>query len=883
MIFFRQAPSLPSSVSDRRSGRWPLRCLVALACLAFPAFAPAAEPAEAQRALLSGNYNSVIKLATAELAEAPANAEWSMLLVRALLATGRYAEADTAMKEALTRDTRGNVRLRWLAREVDYANGRPKEAAARADEVRLKMRETQYTRPPTPADLVVFGRAALVLGADPKAVLDNVYSAAQRSDPKLRDVYLARGELALEKHDAALAARAFEEGLKVLPDDPDLLWGRGRAYSSGEREVALNSFRAALERNPRHVPTLLELAAHQIDAEGYAEAVKILDQVAEVNPNHPDAWAYRAVIAHLRNDFAAEKVARDRALSSWATNPRVDYLIGEKLSAKYRFAEGAAYQRRAREFDPTYLPAAAQLASDLLRLGEEEEGWALAEAVHKADEYDVEAFNLVTLRETMNKYAALTNEDFVLRMAAPEVAVYGPRVMALLRKAKAVLVDKYGVELATPTYVEIFADQRDFAVRTFGLPDVAGFLGVCFGRVVTANSPATSSSPTNWEAVLWHEFCHVVTLQMTKNKMPRWLSEGISVYEERQANPAWGMRIDSRYREMILGKDLVPVGKLSGAFLAPKSPLHLQFAYLQSSLVVEFIIGRFGLEKIRGILADLRQGAEINDALAKHTVPLETLESDFAVYAREKAEQLAPKLNFERPPPELLLPEAAGELLVWEKTHPDNFHLLRTKAQRAMQQQNWSEAKPLLERLVELYPGQKGSDSAYRSLAAAYRALGDTAGERRTLAEWAKVDDEATEGYLRLMELAAADKDWMAVALNAERYLGVNPLVPAPYRYLAQAAAEQGDDSTAVVAWRTLLELDVPERSDAHFHLARLLRKRGDTGEARRHVLQALEETPRYREALTLLLELNRESAAAPVPPAVPTEIAPSPVRPKTE
>ena len=57
---------------------------------------------------------------------------------------------------------------------------------------------------------------------------------------------------------------------------------------------------------------------------------------------------------------------------------------------------------------------------------------------------------------------------------------------------------------------------------------------------------ATSSSATKWESVLWHEFCHVVTLKMTKNKMPRWLSEGISVYEERQVDPAWGMKIDPR-------------------------------------------------------------------------------------------------------------------------------------------------------------------------------------------------------------------------------------------------------------------------------------------------------------------------------------------------
>ena len=47
----------------------------------------------------------------------------------------------------------------------------------------------------------------------------------------------------------------------------------------------------------------------------------------------------------------------------------VDHIIGEKLSSAYRFAEGAAYQRRSLEMDPQYLPARTQLAQDLLRLG----------------------------------------------------------------------------------------------------------------------------------------------------------------------------------------------------------------------------------------------------------------------------------------------------------------------------------------------------------------------------------------------------------------------------------------------------------------------------------------------------------------------------------
>jgi hypothetical protein len=56
-----------------------------------------------------------------------------------------------------------------------------------------------------------------------------------------------------------------------------------------------------------------------------------------------------------------------------------------------------------------------------------------------------------------------------------------------------------------------------------------------------------------------------------------------------------------------------------------------------------------------------------------------------------------------------------------------------------------------------------------------------------------------------------------------------------------------------------------------------LLHKRGEHGEARRHALLALEEAPRYRSALQLLLEIrratdvpSREAAPAgqPTPPS---------------
>jgi len=78
---------------------------------------------------------------------------------------------------------------------------------------------------------------------------------------------LARGELALEKHDFALAATAFEDGLKQLPLDPDLHYGLARAHVEGDRKAMLAAMTQALEINPRHVPSLLLKADHAIDGD----------------------------------------------------------------------------------------------------------------------------------------------------------------------------------------------------------------------------------------------------------------------------------------------------------------------------------------------------------------------------------------------------------------------------------------------------------------------------------------------------------------------------------------------------------------------------------------------------------------------------------------
>jgi tetratricopeptide (TPR) repeat protein len=387
---------------------------------------------------------------------------------------------------------------------------------------------------------------------------------------------------------------------------------------------------------------------------------------------------------------------------------------------------------------------------------------------------------------------------------------------------------------------------------------------VCFGGLITMNSPSGNMGTTaNWRAVLWHEYTHVVTLGLTHNKMPRWLSEGISVYEEMAHDPTWGQHMTPQFRELILGGELQPVGHLSGAFLAPKDGEHLMFAYFQSALVVEWVVEKWGLEALRAILHDLGQGVEINQALVAHTAPLAELEKGFDAFAREQARALGPKADWSKPDAAALAHSDADTVRRWLGQHPTSAWGLSHEARRLIDAQKWQEAKGPLQKLIALDPEQRGGDSAYLQLALCHRKLNETAQERLALEQAAAHASDAQEAYLRLMELAAAAGDWEGAARGADRVLAVKPMTATAYRTLGRAleeraATDKAAADGAVVAFRNVLRLEPTDPADVHLRLARLLRKR-DPKAARRHAVDALAEAPRFREAQKLLLELHGE------------------------
>lgn len=816
----------------------------------------AADFTEARAKFYAGDYEQCIALAQAEVERGIRNDVWSRLLMEALMTKGRYEEA-LKVYQSVETIYPSSIPLRMLGVQAYRFSGLPEKGEKLLDEIPALVGNAPW-RFSDRENMLALGKYSLAEGEDPRAVLDAFYDRTLKSDPRYVEAHLAIAELAIDKSDYQEAVKSLGTALKLRPEDPTIHYLLAKAWSPSDAEKATEFLQSAVDLNPNHPESLLMQAENSIDSEDYAEADRMLDRVLDINARHPDAWALRAAMAHLKGQYKEEGEFRSRALQHWPANPAVDYLIGRKLSQHYRFHEAVIYQRRALKVKPTFLPARFQLAQDLLRTGKDDEGWSIVDQVSATDRYNVVAFNLKTLQDRLSKFATLEAPGLVIRMDAREAKIYGDRVIALLTRAADVLSKKYDLKLTEPVTVEIFPQQSDFAIRTFGLPGGAGFLGVCFGKLITANSPASQGdSPSNWESVLWHEFCHVITLQKTNNRMPRWLSEGISVYEELEANPSWGQRINPLYKKMLQGEDFVPLSKLSGAFLQPKSPLHLQFAYFESSLAVRYLMERHGLPLMRQLLIDLGMGLPIDEAFSRRFGNLDVLDKDFADFVAKQATEFLPatELDQEAVPKRA---EADG-LKEFLKEHPTNYFAQRQLTTQLVAEKDWSAAKPAVQRLLELYPDDAETGGGLDLQARIARELGDSTMELNTLERLTELSSDHLPALLRLVQIYREQQAWNKLQQVASKLLAVQPLIATGHEAMIEAAEKLGHANLTLPALQALEQLEPLDPAGLHYRLASAHFAVGQYDAARHQVLLALEEAPRYHEALQLLLKIAQE------------------------
>ena len=208
------------------------------------------------------------------------------------------------------------------------------------------------------------------------------------------------------------------------------------------------------------------------------------------------------------------------------------------------------------------------------------------------------------------------------------------------------------------------------------------------------------------------------------------------------------------------------------------------------------------------------------------------------------------------------------------RAQPNNYWAFLAGIEESISKKQWSEARNLLDAMFKRAPNGFQTPKPYLLQAAVWRELKDETKEQTALENAVAVDGNQFDAFVRLTALETARTNWPAVGKWSQRASGMNPFASGPYRALAKAAEELNQGPQALRTYETLLKLEPLNPAALHFAIARL-QHTTEPDQARRHLLLALEDAPRYREAHRLLFQLQRARDAA-----TPGTAGPSPAEP---
>ncbi len=820
-----------------------------------------------------------------------ASLTWTML--------GQYAKAEKIYRDALKTFPQNPHLLSQLA-NILVQTGNSGEA------LRILKGVVQQSDPSI-RSLVTYGQLLQLRGQREEAIpyfekaIDAYNQGKVSLSEELAQVAVA-GWILEHYHDAN---HLFREIIQVAPDnlEAQVLWGDLFLEKYNQADAQL-SYREVLKQNERYVPALVgmaktlpesgakqlleqalsvnenslaaldALAEIYIEAGHFEEAKAYLNQALGVNSESLTTKTLLAAIAYLEDNHTEFAQIEKEILQFSPGNSQFYTKIAEMVGRKYRFVESVELARQAVKLNPQDWKGYTVLGMNLLRLGEEEEGRIHLERSFQKDPFNVWTMNMLKVLDVLSGYERKETENFIVKLSQKDAKVLWPHLEPFLNKAWMTLTKKYNFVPEKPVLIEIFEKHEDFAVRTSGLPNIGPLVGVCFGKVITLDSPSALKSFANWQEIVWHEFVHVITLQMSKNRLPRWLSEGVSVFEEHQGQPEWGRKQDLDLVKAFNQGKILNMHQLVESFSKATSAEELNFAYYQSFLVVEYIVEHYGFESLKRLIyqyGTVNDMEEIFWAVLKQS--LSKFNEDFLNWIEKRVQTINVYVHQDDPNDQgdshghgmrrnkLASYEAWNEEVLLKIMHdrvqaqPRDFLAHFQLGILLYRAKDHEGAIKHLEIAKQLIPEYGAYPSPHQMLANLYRERGEESLMLRELKDLVQFQQHEFDTPYQLAKVAHQENKLTEAIYYLERVLAVNPYHLDVHMRLAEIAVAQADHETAIREYEILTFLDTADPAHAHTNLAGALLRAGKRGEAKKQALIALEIAPTYEQAQEILLD----------------------------
>jgi tetratricopeptide (TPR) repeat protein len=352
--------------------------------------------------------------------------------------------------------------------------------------------------------------------------------------------------------------------------------------TGSERDAAVAAILRRAERATPGAPEAQKLAAElQEFGSGYlrrgdsGRAIELLGEAYALDEGNGSALAELTLAYAREEDYDAAAFYLRLAEERGAAAPPETYAsIGEIFSGLHRLEE------------------AVGAWSEAARLGGQDPA-LLRRLARSRDELAVARGQRSLFSENFALFAEPSVPEAVVRLAADELEA--------AHRSQAAF---FGNPLAKRQVVVLYEGRAFFALAS--VPDWVS--GVYDGKIRVALH-ANAEDPAAMSSVLAHELAHALMRQVSGDRAPGWLHEGLAQWLE-------GRRISrDEARDTVRGRGAHSLEELESRFPAAMDRAEARALYAQSLSLVEYLVAARGEGALACVVKRLREGDTLAEAM----------------------------------------------------------------------------------------------------------------------------------------------------------------------------------------------------------------------------------------------------------------------------